>query len=139
MTSDKNKELVRRWMTGIWSDGNTQLLQELAVETYSYIAHGQGEFRDESFVGFVNAVRTAIPDLNNTFEEQVAEGDTVVTRGTTRGTHQGAFGDIAASGNSIEVPWVMITKIKDGQIAAEWEIFDTLTFMTQLGALSASE
>ena len=139
MTLEKNKELVRRWMTGIWEEGNTQLLKELAAENYSYYAPGQGEFRDESFVGFVNAVRAAIPDLNNTFEEQIAEGDTVVTRGTTRGTHQGAFGDIAASGNAIEVPWAMITKIKDGQIAAEWEIFDTLTFMTQLGALSATE
>ncbi len=139
MTSDKNKELVRRWMTGIWDDGNTQLLQELAVDNYFYYAPGQGEFRDESFIGFVNAVRAAIPDLNNTFEEQIAEGDTVVTRGITRGTHQGAFGDIAASGNAIEVPGVMITKIKDGQITEEWEIFDTLTFMTQLGAPSASE
>ena len=139
MTSDEKKELVLRWISGIWEGGNTQLLQELAVESYVYFAPGQGEFRDESFVGFVNAIRTAIPDLNNTIEQQVADGDTIVTRGTTRGTHQGAFGEIAASGNLIEVPFVMITKLQDDRIAEEWEIFDTLTFMTQLGAISIPE
>jgi len=139
MTSDVSKDLVRRWITGIWDNGEIQLLQDLALESYSWSAPGQGEFRDEAFVGFVNAIRSAIPDLNNTIEQQFAEGDTIITRGTTRGTHKGAFGDISASGNPIEVPWVMITKLKDGRIAEEWEIFDTLTFMTQLGALSVPE
>jgi steroid delta-isomerase-like uncharacterized protein len=139
MDSDSSKDLVRRWIKGIWDNGKTQLLQELALESYSWSAPGQGEFRDEAFVGFVNAIRSAIPDLNNTIEEQFAEGTTIITRGTTRGTHNGPFGDIAASGNSIEVPWVMITRLDDGRIAEEWEVFDSLTFMTQLGALSTSE
>lgn len=139
MNSDARKELVRRWITGIWVEGNTRLLQEMAVEDYVYCAPGQGEFRGESFVGFVNAIRLAVPDLHNTIEQQVADGDTIVTRGTTRGTHQGSFGDIAASGNAIEVPWVMITKLKDDRIEEEWEIFDTLTFMTQLGGIPTSE
>jgi steroid delta-isomerase-like uncharacterized protein len=140
MTSQEaSKEQVRRWITGIWVRGNFELLQELATEDYVYSYPGQEGLRGNSFVDYVRTIRSAIPDLNNTIEEQVADGDTIVTRGTTRGTHQGAFGDIAATGNSIEVPWVMFTKLKNGRIAEEWEIFDTLIFMTQLGAISVPE
>ncbi len=137
MTSqDASKELVRRWITGIWERGNIELLQELATEDYSYSDPGQDGLRGDAFVDYVGAIRSAIPDLSNSIEQQVAEGDTIVTRGTTRGTHQGSFADIAPTGNSIEVAWVMITRIRDGRIAEEWEIFDSLAFMTQLGAVS---
>lgn len=136
MTPDARKDLVRRWIAEIWEGGNTQVVKEMGTASYVYRASGQGEFRDESFVEFVNAIRTAVPDLTNFYEQQLADGDTVVTRGTTRGTHQGPFGDIAASGNTVEVPWVMITKLENGQISEEWEIFDTLALMTQLGAVS---
>ena len=85
---------------------------------------------------FGNAFRSAIPDLNNTIEEQIAEGHTVVTLVTTRGTHKGAFGDVAPTGNSIEMPWVMITRIRDGRITEDLEIYDSLGLLTQLGAVS---
>ena len=140
MTSQEaSKELVRRWITGIWEAGNIELLQELATEDYGYSFPGQEGLRGNAFVDYVDTIRSAIPDLSNTIEQQVAEGDTIVTRGTTRGTHQGTFADIAPTGNSIEVAWVMFTRIKDGRIAEEWEIFDTLAFMTQLGAVSTPE
>ncbi len=140
MTSQEvSKELVRRWITGIWDRGNIALLQELATEDYSYSDPGQTGLRGDAFVDYVHAVRSAIPDLSNTIEQQVAEGDTIVTRGTTRGTHQGTFADIAPTGNSIEVAWVMITRIRDGRIAEEWEIFDSLAFMTQLGAIATPD
>lgn len=139
MTSDEKIELVRRWISEIWERGNIQVVKEMGTDGYSYSASGQGEFRDESFVDFVNAIRIAVPDLNNTYEQQVVAGDIVVTRGTTRGTHQGPFGDIPASGNPIEVPFVMITTLQGGRVSEEWEIFDTLAFMTQLGAVSMPE
>jgi len=140
MTSQEtSKELVGRWITGIWGRGNIELLQELATEDYSYSYPGQEGLRGDAFVDYVHAIRSAIPDLDDTIEQQVADGDTVVTRGTTRGTHQGSFGDIAPTGNLIEVSWVMFTRLEDGRIAEEWEIFDELALMKQLGAISMSE
>jgi predicted ester cyclase len=98
---------------------------------------GQADFRGEAFLAYGDAIRAAIPNLNHTYEKQFNDGDTIVTRGTTRDTHLGAFGDFPATGNAIEVPWVMITRLKDGRVSAEWEIFDTLAFMTQLEAVSS--
>ena len=47
--------------------------------------------------------RKAFPDLTCTVEDQVAEGDKVVSRWTVRGTHQGEFFGVAASGERVEM------------------------------------
>ena len=69
----------------------------------------------------------------------MSEGNVVVTRGTTRGTHHGTFGELAPTGKRIAVPWVMFTTFANGQIVGEWEIYDALGVMTQLGAIPSSE
>jgi steroid delta-isomerase-like uncharacterized protein len=139
VSNEASKELVHRWIIGVWDNGNRGLYAELTTEDYVYSYPGSDDLREEAFFAFGDSVRTAIPDLNNTIEQQYVEGDTVITRGTTRGTNLGPFGDIPPTGNSIEVPWVMITRLRDGRIAEEWEIFDTFAFMTQIGAVSTSE
>ncbi len=138
-SNEASKELVHRWIVGIWDNGDRELYAELATDDYVYSYPGSGDLREQAFFDFGDSVRAAIPDLNNTIEQQYVEGDTVVTRGTTRGTNLGAFGDIPPTGNSVEVPWVMITRLREGRVAEEWEIFDTLAFMTQIGAVSTSE
>ena len=75
----------------------------------------------------------------NSFELQVAEGDVVVTRGTTRGTHEGSFAGIEATGEKIALPWVFITRFVEGQIAEDWELYDALGLMQQLGAIPNSD
>ena|SRR5688572_22579664 len=139
MTSEVQKATARRWISGIWDQGNLGLIDELAVsDRYIYQVPGQEGLRGQSFKDFVSTVRAAFPDLRNTIESQVGEGDLVVTRGTTRGTQRGSFAGIAPTGKSIEVPWVIFTSFQNGRIVADWEIYDALGMMTQLGALTAS-
>jgi predicted ester cyclase len=115
------------------------LIEELAVsDRYIYKVPGHEGLRGQSFKDFVSTVRAAFPDLRNTIESQVAEGDLVVTRGTTRGTQRGPFAGIAPTGKSIEVAWVIFTSFQNGRIVADWELYDALGMMTQLGALTAS-
>ena len=139
VSEDVSKDLVRHWITGIWDNGDKDLFRELATDDYVYSFPGEAGLRGNAFLAYADSVRAAIPDLKNTIEEQIGEGDMVITRGTTRGTSLGAFGDIPPSGNSIEVSWVMFTRLEDGRITEEWEIFDTFAFMTQLGAVSTPE
>jgi len=138
-SQEASKELVRRWLVGVWDNGDREIFRELAADDYVYSYPGEDGLRGDAFIAYGDSIRSAIPDLNNTIEHQLAEGDMVITRGTTRGTNDGALGGIPPSGNSIEVPWVMFTRLSDGRIAEEWEIFDTLAFMTQIGAVSTSE
>jgi predicted ester cyclase len=76
----------------------------------------------------------AFPDAEMTDEDVIAEGEKVVRRYTTRGTHQGEtemFGP--PTGRQIELKGITIHRIEGGKIVEEWESFDNLSMMKQLG------
>jgi steroid delta-isomerase-like uncharacterized protein len=132
--SEANKETARRWIVGLWDDMNFGLLTEMATANYTYSNPGTTDLGGPACVDLVKFMHCAFPDLHNTIEGQVAEGDRVATWGTTRGTHQGAFGEMPATGKSIAVPWVIITELRNGKVARDREIYDSLGLMQQLGA-----
>jgi predicted ester cyclase len=60
--------------------------------------------------------RSAVPDIYITIEDQLAEGDKVVTRWRARGTHQGELMGISSSGNRVEVTGITtIDRIEGGR------------------------
>jgi steroid delta-isomerase-like uncharacterized protein len=77
----------------------------------------------------------AFPDAEVTIEDQLAEGDKVVTRWTGRGTHQGELMGVPPSGNRVEVPGITISRIEGGKIVEEWENYDALGMMQAIGAV----
>jgi predicted ester cyclase len=79
--------------------------------------------------------RSAFPDLRIIIEDQVAEGDKVVTRWRGSGTHQGDLFGIAPTGNRVSLVGITINRIEGGKVAEEWQIFDALGMMQQLGAI----
>jgi steroid delta-isomerase-like uncharacterized protein len=72
-----------------------------------------------------------------TIEDEIAEGDRVVTRWSARGTHEGEFFGIPATGKQATVTGVTIDRIIDGRIAESWTNWDTLGLLQQLGAIPA--
>jgi steroid delta-isomerase-like uncharacterized protein len=136
MSSELRKGTMTRWVLEVWSGGNLNLVDELTSNHYVYRAPGIQDVQgQQALKDLVTLYRTAFPDLSNTIEDQVAEGDTVVTRGTTRGTHKAALGDVPASGKRVAVPWVLISKFDGDKIVAEWEVYDSLGLMQQIGAV----
>ncbi len=79
--------------------------------------------------------RNAFPDLTCTVQEQVAEGEKVVSRWTVRGTHQGEFFGVAVTGNQVEFTGIQIDRFEGGKIVEEWAEFDLLGAMRQMGAV----
>jgi predicted ester cyclase len=82
-------------------------------------------------------LRAGFPDLHFTVEDQIAEGDTVVTRWTARGTHRGKFQDIPATGREIRLAGTDIDRIIGGKVVECWAHVDELGLMRQLGAIEA--
>jgi predicted ester cyclase len=72
-------------------------------------------------------------------EDQIAEGDEVVTRWTGRGTHQGELFGVAPSGNQVELSGITISRFEGGKIAEDWTNSDTLSMMQQIGAVPSPE
>ena len=79
--------------------------------------------------------RGAFPDAQIIIEDQLAEGDMVATRWTARGTHQGELLGVPPSGNRVEVAGMTISRAEGGKIAEEWNNYDALGLMQQIGAI----
>jgi steroid delta-isomerase-like uncharacterized protein len=83
--------------------------------------------------------RAAFPDLRMDAQDVLVSGDKAVARVRATGTHQGEFLGMAASGKSVDVQLIDITRFGDDGLAREhWGVFDALAMMQQLGAIPQS-
>jgi steroid delta-isomerase-like uncharacterized protein len=132
--SEQNKLAARRALEEVYSGGNLDLVDELVTD--GIIAHSPGaEFRGvPELKRFVASLRDAFPDLQMTVEDQVAEGDRVVTRWSARGTHKGSFFGIAPTGKTGTMTGIEIDQFVDGKVTECWTSADYLGLMQQLGA-----
>jgi predicted ester cyclase len=78
----------------------------------------------EGAKAFITMVRAAFPDIRFTEEESIAFGDMVGLVGCWRGTHEGSFLGIEATGRSIEMRGIVLWRIADGRLAERWAVLD---------------
>jgi steroid delta-isomerase-like uncharacterized protein len=136
MSVEENKAVVRREFEEIFNHrGNLDAAEEIYAPNYVGHEPAFGDIQGvESAKQFAASYREAFPDLQSTIEDQVAEGDKVVTRFTSRGTHQGESEDFGPpTGNRIEVTGITFEQFADGKIVEDWTNFDALGLMQQLG------
>ncbi len=65
----------------------------------------------------------------------MADGDKVVARVTSRGTHRGAFRGIPPTGKPITVRGINIFRIANGKMVEHWGLTDRLDALQQLGVV----
>ena len=83
--------------------------------------------------------RAAFPDLRMEVQDVLVSGDKAVARVQATGTHQGEFLGMPATGKSVDVQLIDITRFGDDGLAQEhWGVFDALAMMQQLGAIPQS-
>ena len=82
---------------------------------------------------------SGFPDGRLTIEDQVAEGDVVVTRWGGRATHTGEFMGIAPTGKQVAVEGIVINRLADGKFVEAWQQFDRLLMLQQLGVAPMPE
>lgn len=81
----------------------------------------------------------AFPDLKFTIKDQIAEGDRVVSRVTTEGTHKGEFQGVAPTGKKVRSSVIAINRIVDNKIAKRWTELDNFGIVQQIGAIPELE
>jgi steroid delta-isomerase-like uncharacterized protein len=140
--SQENKALTRRsWE--IVAKASLETLDDALQEVYAdtFVMHEPDEDVNgiEGLTQFVSMIRFALPDLRVTLEDDVAEGDKVVSRWRAQGTHQGELMGSAPTGNEVAITGITIHRIEDGKIVEEWENWDALGLMQQIGAVPAPE
>ncbi len=142
MSAQENKEKARRLLEEAFGQGELEIVDEVLDPDFvcydpnseSGAVRGADTIKQE-----IEWFRNAMPDLTYTVEDQVAEGDKVVTRYRATGTHQGEFFGVAPTGKSIEMSGIQIDRFDEsGKMVEEWPEYDMLGAMKQMGAVPES-
>jgi steroid delta-isomerase-like uncharacterized protein len=135
-TTQANKEVSRRFTELFSTPGAAGAEDVLSQDIVFHGTAGDGDIRGlDQMKAFLAGYHRAFPGAHSTIEDQVAEGDKVVTRWRARGTHRGDLGPIPATGQVFEMDGVTIERIADGKIAEVWVARDELGLLRQIGAL----
>jgi steroid delta-isomerase-like uncharacterized protein len=130
-----NKALVRRWFEET-DRGNLSIVDELLP--VDYLDHnpplpdlppGRDGVRQS-----VLLLRAAFPDAVHTIEDQIAEGDKVMTRLSTRATFTGECLGYQPTGQVIQISGIAVHRVVDGRLVEHWAHMDMAGFMQQIGA-----
>ena len=142
MLSETNKTVSRRFFEEVFGNGKLNLLDEIIAK--DHVNNGPGSLPGlptgpEGAKQLVAVYRNAFPDLRFTIDEQIAEGDKVVTRWSADGTHKGELVGIPATGKTSTVTGITVDRFVSGKIAETWGIFDQFGMLQQLGVIPMPE
>ena len=137
MGRDENKAVIRRFVEEIPNKGNMAAADELLTSGFTVHFPTLPAIKGaHEFVEIPAAIRTAFPDLVETIEDLVAEGDRVVERFTIRGTHLGEFMGHAPTGKPVSWTGIVIYRLENDRIAECWAKPNFLGLVLQTGAAS---
>jgi steroid delta-isomerase-like uncharacterized protein len=132
---EANKDLVRQF-TEATNAADWDALSEILTEDFTRhsaaTAGPEVTSRDE-FIELQKSFLVSFPDQQVTMQQLIAEGDRVAGLATYSGTQTGPMGDMPATGNAVESPFLGIFRIEDGRIAELWVEWDNVAMLTQLG------
>jgi steroid delta-isomerase-like uncharacterized protein len=133
----ENKVISGRADEELFNQGNLDVADELFAPNFVFHDPASGEewHGPENVKRYAAMLRAAFPDLHQTIEEQIAEGDKVAYRWTARGTHLGELMGIAPTGNRVMFTGISIAHLAEGKIEEIWENYDALGMMQQLGVI----
>jgi len=131
---EEKKAIARRALEEPWNQGNLDVVDETVAS--DWVQHEPGmEYGAEALKEFITAYRAAFPDLHYTIEDEIAEGDKVVTRWIATGSHQGELMGIPPTGKQIAVWGIAIDRLEGGKIVESWVVYDQYGMLQQLGVI----
>ena len=135
MSIDENKKLVRRWFVEL-DRRNLDAVDDFIAEDYvDYnppipdLKPGREGVREAN-----RLLYAAFENVEHAIQDQIAEGDKVMTRVVTRGRFVGEFLGFPPTGEVVELEGTSVHRISDGRLVEHWATADTTKFMAQVGA-----
>ena len=117
--TEKNKAITRRLFEEVWNQRKLDVIDEIFAT--DFVGHMPGSpdiLGTEGLKQYITITCTTFPDFKITVEDQIAEGDKVVTRWTANGTHKPTGAQATWSGFSF-------FRIAGGKIVERWKSMDT--------------
>ncbi|GGP01306.1 ester cyclase [Wenjunlia tyrosinilytica] len=130
-TPEARKKRIALLFESIITKGELHLADELFHEDFYW---PQFDLRGpEGVRTWVKAFRTAFPDMSDMVQEQIAEGDVVVTRVECVGTQLGPFRGLPPSGKKATFTAIGIDRFRGEKVIERSAHFDIADLMRQLG------
>lgn len=120
----ENKTLARRWFDEVINRRRIEAIDEIYAEGYVHHSPGGRDMGREEAKQFAASILEAFPDRVATVLDQIAEGDRVVTRFSSRGTHSGSSRIAGSPGEMRITVGICISRIEGGRIVEDWELAD---------------
>jgi steroid delta-isomerase-like uncharacterized protein len=137
--SEQNKEAARA-VFDVWSTGAVERLDDVVAE--DVVHHDPYDPNGAEGLGGMKRTielnRTAFPDMRLVVEDQLADGDKVVTRWRAEMTHLGELAGAAPTGNRVTFAGITIDCFEDGKIVEAWRSMDMLKVLRDIGALGSA-
>ena len=135
MSTEENKQLLRRYITEVWDNGNLEALNEFLAPGYlRHVSPTLPPLSLEEQIQRLTGFRAAFPDIILTVEEVMAEDDRIAFRSTITGTHHGELAGLPPTGRRVRVGLVDIIRVEDGRFAEQWGGPNMADMFRQLGA-----
>jgi steroid delta-isomerase-like uncharacterized protein len=126
--------LVRASVEALNAGGTERLLAVVAPDIVIHYAEMPEPLQGrETWQQGYELMKRAFPDLEAHIDDIVAAADKVALRLTLRGTHQGEFQGIPATGRTIAYVSHEFYRVSDGLVAEEWICSDMASLFRQLG------
>jgi predicted ester cyclase len=140
---DSNKALVRRAYLEGMNNHDWSVIDEVFAPDYVVRYPGVPPIRGLADAkAALSAFLDAFPDMVFSIDDQLAEGDKVVTRWSGRGTHAGVYRGfpeakhpVPPTGRPVEFSATDIYLIRGGKIVEEWNTMEEILILQRIGAL----
>jgi steroid delta-isomerase-like uncharacterized protein len=133
---ESNKAMFREYIEEVWNKGDLAAMDRyFAVDHFDHSSPpGQGQGL-AGLKPIFAMFQSAFADVQVSVDDQIGEGDKLVCLNTFRGTHQGSFFGIPATGRRVTVTQTHTFRIADGKMAEHWSNSDDLSMLRQLGVI----
>lgn len=132
---EQNKALYRRFIDDVFNQGRLEKLHDYVSPTYVFRDAPPGSpTGPDGVAAAVKVFRAAFPDLMIAIEDQIAEGDQVCSRTTTRGTHRGPLFGLAPTNRPVTMSGLTLVRIAENRLVESWVKNDVPGLLKQLGA-----
>ena len=141
MSAKEIKALERRWCEE-WNKGKAAamaVMDELIAADFVFHSHDSDIHGLKGFKQRYSEIFNSFPDFRLIIDDMVVEGDKVATRWTMTCTLTGEWRGIPPTNKKATIWGISIDRIAGGKFVEEWEMFDSLSLIQQLGILPTPE
>ena len=129
---DNKKMVIASWQAV--GNGDWASIERVYDPNVAYHGTGPTELKGSAAtIEMIKGYKAAFPDLSFKVEHCFGEGDLVVSRVLVSGRNTGELFGTPATGRQMALPLTTIQRFANGKVAEEWESWDQLEMMRQLG------